>query len=50
LSIPFAHRVKPCAVQVMLFGAHKNDIIDRTMQITVAYNTFGPGLVQRIPR
>ena len=34
----------------MLFGAHKNDVEDRNMQVTVAYNTFGPGLIQRLPR
>jgi pectate lyase len=34
----------------MLFGAHKNDFEDRNMQVTVAYNTFGPGLTQRLPR
>ena len=34
----------------MLLGAHKNDFEDRSMQVTVAYNTFGPGLIQRLPR
>lgn len=37
-------------VQVMLLGANKNDKMDKSMQVTVAYNTFGPGLVQRMPR
>ena len=36
--------------KVMLLGAHANDLEDRNMQVTVAYNTFGPGLIQRLPR
>lgn len=36
--------------KVILLGASKNDAMDRDMQVTVAYNTFGPGLKQRMPR
>lgn len=36
--------------KVMLLGAHPNDYIDRNMYVTVAYNIFGPGLIQRLPR
>lgn len=36
--------------KVMLLGANKNDYMDRNMYVTVAYNIFGPGLVQRMPR
>ncbi|GMI74414.1 hypothetical protein like AT1G14420 [Hibiscus trionum] len=35
---------------VMLFGAHDNYDLDEKMQITVALNHFGKGLVQRMPR
>lgn len=35
---------------VMLFGAHPEDTIDTVMQVTVAYNHFGTGLTQRMPR
>ncbi|CAK9867065.1 unnamed protein product [Sphagnum jensenii] len=36
--------------KVMLFGSHPNQVGDRNMHITVAFNKFGPGLVQRMPR
>ncbi|KAG0585870.1 hypothetical protein KC19_2G045700 [Ceratodon purpureus] len=36
--------------KVMLFGASPKDDYDRNMQITVAFNRFGPGLTQRLPR
>lgn len=36
--------------EVMLFGASEVHTIDRLMQITVAFNHFGQGLVQRMPR
>nr|XP_024383274.1 probable pectate lyase 8 [Physcomitrium patens] len=36
--------------KVMLFGANAADIIDIAMQVTVAFNHFGEGLTQRIPR
>lgn len=41
----FSHQDK-----AMLFGAHKQDTEDRDMTVTVAFNHFGPGLIQRLPR
>ncbi|WVZ82603.1 hypothetical protein U9M48_029852 [Paspalum notatum var. saurae] len=35
---------------VMLFGASDGAAKDRIMQVTVAFNHFGKGLVQRMPR
>ncbi|CAD6342060.1 unnamed protein product [Miscanthus lutarioriparius] len=35
---------------VMLFGASDNAVKDKMMQVTVAFNHFGKGLVQRMPR
>ncbi|KAK3131590.1 hypothetical protein QOZ80_6AG0508490 [Eleusine coracana subsp. coracana] len=35
---------------VMLFGASNSNTQDAIMQITVAFNHFGKGLVQRMPR
>ncbi|KAK8567250.1 hypothetical protein V6N13_105230 [Hibiscus sabdariffa] len=35
---------------VMLFGASDSSVLDNKMQITVALNIFGRGLVQRMPR
>ncbi|AAF03499.1 putative pectate lyase [Arabidopsis thaliana] len=35
---------------VMLLGAQNNNMDDKKMQVTVAYNHFGKGLVQRMPR
>ncbi|TVU12671.1 hypothetical protein EJB05_46324 [Eragrostis curvula] len=35
---------------VMLFGASNSNPQDKIMQITVAFNHFGKGLVQRMPR
>ncbi|XP_062178511.1 pectate lyase-like [Phragmites australis] len=35
---------------VMLFGASDDSVKDKIMQITVAFNHFGKGLVQRMPR
>ena len=37
-------------VQVMLFGASDTFEGDKKMQVTVAFNHFGRGLVQRMPR
>ena len=37
-------------MQVMLFGANDSHTIDEIMQITVVFNHFGQGLVQRMPR
>ncbi|KAK2636325.1 hypothetical protein Ddye_031117 [Dipteronia dyeriana] len=36
--------------EVMLFGANDKHEQDKFMQITVAFNHFGKGLVQRMPR
>ncbi|KAI8528481.1 hypothetical protein RHMOL_Rhmol12G0151300 [Rhododendron molle] len=36
--------------EVMLFGANDAHVIDKIMQITVAFNHFGQGLEQRMPR
>ncbi|KAH7858744.1 hypothetical protein Vadar_027479 [Vaccinium darrowii] len=36
--------------EVMLFGANEAHVIDKIMQITVAFNHFGQGLIQRMPR
>jgi pectate lyase len=36
--------------KVMLLGAHPGDSFDSAMQVTVAFNHFGPGLIERIPR
>ncbi|KAK6946309.1 Pectate lyase [Dillenia turbinata] len=35
---------------VMLLGANDNTEVDRIMQVTIAFNHFGRGLVQRMPR
>ncbi|CAH2072711.1 unnamed protein product [Thlaspi arvense] len=35
---------------VMLLGAQNTNEADKKMQVTVAYNHFGKGLVQRMPR
>ncbi|KAL2253463.1 UNVERIFIED_CONTAM: Pectate lyase [Sesamum indicum] len=35
---------------VMLLGAHDSTAKDSIMQITVAFNRFGKGLIQRMPR
>ncbi|KAK6920819.1 Pectate lyase [Dillenia turbinata] len=35
---------------VLFFGASDSNSKDQVMQITVAYNHFGKGLVQRMPR
>lgn len=37
-------------MQVMLFGASNTFEDDKLMQITLAFNHFGQGLVQRMPR
>ncbi|KAK4386907.1 Pectate lyase [Sesamum angolense] len=35
---------------VMLLGAHDSNSKDAIMQVTVAFNKFGKGLIQRMPR
>jgi len=45
------HRLIRCNVlQVMLFGASDTFPGDKIMQVTVAFNHFGQGLIQRMPR
>ncbi|KAF8409739.1 hypothetical protein HHK36_005818 [Tetracentron sinense] len=36
--------------EVMLMGHNDEFLADRNMQVTIAYNYFGEGLVQRMPR
>ncbi|KAG8385768.1 hypothetical protein BUALT_Bualt03G0079600 [Buddleja alternifolia] len=36
--------------KVMLFGHDDDNVEDKRMKVTVAFNHFGPGLVQRMPR
>ena len=37
-------------MQVLLFGASDSYSDDKIMQVTVAFNHFGKGLIQRMPR
>lgn len=37
-------------MQVMLFGSSDSYTKDEIMQITLAFNHFGQGLIQRMPR
>ncbi|CAA0838643.1 Probable pectate lyase 22 [Striga hermonthica] len=36
--------------EVMLMGHNDDYVADRNMQVTIAFNYFGKGLIQRIPR
>lgn len=36
--------------KVMLLGAHDSDYEDKNLRVTIAFNYFGPGLKQRMPR
>ena len=36
--------------QVMLLGHSDDYIADKSMQVTIAFNHFGEGCVQRMPR
>jgi pectate lyase len=36
--------------QVMLLGHSDSYTLDKQMQVTIAYNHFGEGLIQRMPR
>ena len=38
------------AKQVMLLGHSDSYVRDKQMQVTIAYNHFGEGLIQRMPR
>jgi pectate lyase len=37
-------------IQVMLLGHSDSYVRDKQMQVTIAYNHFGEGLIQRMPR
>jgi pectate lyase len=37
-------------MQIMLLGHSDEYAADKNMKVTVAYNHFGPGLMQRMPR
>ena len=37
-------------MQVMLLGHSDDYAADKNMKVTVAFNHFGPGLTQRMPR
>lgn len=37
-------------MQVMLLGHDDSFSADKIMKVTIVYNHFGPGLVQRMPR
>lgn len=36
--------------QVMLLGHNDNNAEDKAIKVTIAFNYFGSGLVQRMPR
>ena len=36
--------------QVILLGHSDSYVRDKAMQVTIAYNHFGEGLIQRMPR
>ena len=46
LTFLFSCNVK----QVMLLGHSDSYVRDKTMQVTIAFNHFGTGLIQRMPR
>lgn len=37
-------------MQVMLLGHSDSYLKDKAMQVTIAFNHFGEGLIQRMPR
>jgi pectate lyase len=37
-------------MQVMLLGHSDSYVKDKAMQVTIAFNHFGEGLIQRMPR
>ena len=37
-------------MKVMLLGHNDNNVEDRIMRVTIAFNHFGPGLIERMPR
>lgn len=42
--------IRDCVHQVMLLGHSDSYTRDKVMQVTIAYNHFGEGLIQRMPR
>lgn len=34
----------------MLLGHNDNNVEDTNMRVTIAFNHFGPGLIERMPR
>lgn len=42
--------VENVTTQVMLLGHSDSYVRDKQMQVTIAYNHFGEGLIQRMPR
>lgn len=36
--------------KVMLLGHIDKDVADKKMRVTIAFNVFGPGLGERMPR
>jgi hypothetical protein len=42
--------VKLELMQVMLLGHSDSYVKDKAMQVTIAFNHFGEGLIQRMPR
>ncbi|XP_057479216.1 LOW QUALITY PROTEIN: pectate lyase-like [Actinidia eriantha] len=50
ITISNCHFTHQMIIQVMLFGASDSYSGDTVMQITVAFNHFGQGMVQRMPR
>ncbi|AAC17625.1 Similar to style development-specific protein 9612 precursor gb/X55193 and pectate lyase P59 precursor gb/X15499 from Lycopersicon esculentum [Arabidopsis thaliana] len=36
--------------KVMLLGHNDNNVEDKIMRVTIAFNHFGPGLIERMPR
>lgn len=37
-------------MKVMLLGHNDNFVEDENMKVTIAFNYFGPGLIERLPR
>jgi len=37
-------------IKVMLLGHDDSYMGDKDMRVTIAFNTFGPGLIERMPR
>ncbi|KAK8522939.1 hypothetical protein V6N12_056631 [Hibiscus sabdariffa] len=50
LPLPFPTAISPTTTMLLLFGASDSYGEDEKMQITVALNHFGKGLVERMPR